>query len=65
MRDAREWARVKELFHAALERPEPERSVFLDDASIPWQRHGYVAGPPYDANADVEVWAELSLVPIG
>ena len=32
MRDAREWARVKELFHAALERPEPERSVFLDDA---------------------------------
>ena len=31
MRDAREWARIKELFDAALERPEPERSVFLDD----------------------------------
>ena len=27
-----QWARVKELFHAALEREEPERSLFLDDA---------------------------------
>lgn len=31
MRDAREWARVKELFHAALERAETERSRFVDD----------------------------------
>ena len=32
MVDAKQWARVKELFHAALERAEPERSAFLDDA---------------------------------
>ena len=32
MTDARQWARVKELFDTALEREEPERSVFLDDA---------------------------------
>ncbi len=32
MVDANQWARVKELFHAALEREEPERSVFLADA---------------------------------
>ena len=42
-----------------------DSSAFLDDASIPWQRHGYVAGPPYDGNADVEVWAERTLVPMG
>lgn len=42
-----------------------DASAFLDDAHIPWQQHGYVTGPPYDGNADVDVWAERTLDPTG
>src|SRR5215218_3069633 len=38
-----------------------DSSAFLADAHIPWQRHGYQTGPPYEGDADVEVWAELPL----
>jgi hypothetical protein len=42
-----------------------DSSAFLADAGIPWQRHGYVTGPPYDGDADVEVWTERVLGPRG
>jgi hypothetical protein len=41
-----------------------DSSAFLDDASVPWQRHGYVTGPPYNGDADVEVWVERALDPV-
>ena len=31
------------------------------DAQVPWQRSGYRTGPPYDGNADVDVWVERTL----
>jgi hypothetical protein len=36
-------------------------SVFLGRDVFPYERHGYVVGPPYAGDADVEVWAERSL----
>ena len=41
-----------------------DSSALLEDAHIPWQRHGYVTGPPYDGDADVEVWTERTLDPV-
>jgi hypothetical protein len=38
-----------------------DSSAFLSDACIPWQARGYETGPPYDGNADVEVWTERVL----
>ena len=38
-----------------------DSSAFLADAHVPWQRSGYRTGPPYDGNADVEVWVERTL----
>ena len=35
-----------------------DSSAFLADAHVPWQRSGYGTGPPYDGNADVDVWVE-------
>lgn len=37
-----------------------DSSAFLH--SLPHDRYGYVVGPPYDGDADVEVWAEKDLV---
>ena len=42
-----------------------DSSAFLADAGIPWERHGYVTGPAYDGDADVEVWTERVLAPNG
>jgi hypothetical protein len=38
-----------------------DSSAFLADAHVPWQRSGYGTGPPYDGNADVDVWVERTL----
>lgn len=38
-----------------------DSSAFLADAHVPWQRSGYQTGPPYDGNADVDVWVERTL----
>ena len=40
-----------------------DSSAFLADAEVPWQGRGYVVGPPYDGDADVETWAERTLDP--
>ena len=42
-----------------------DASVFLAEAAIPWQRRGYVTGPPYDGDADAKTWAERTLDPLG
>lgn len=42
-----------------------DSSAFLAEAGIPWQANGYVTGPPYDGNADVEVWTERILDHVG
>jgi hypothetical protein len=36
-------------------------SAFLHAAAIPYPRHGYVVGPPYDGDADTVTWAERDL----
>ena len=36
-------------------------SVFLHGATVPWERHGYVVGPPYAGDADDPVWVERDL----
>lgn len=38
-----------------------DSSVFLHTAAIPYLRHGYVIGPPYDGDADAAVSAERVL----
>jgi hypothetical protein len=38
-----------------------DSSAFLSDAELPYDRYGYEVGPPYDGDADVEVWAEKDL----
>ena len=38
-----------------------DSSAFLADAHVPWQQSGYRSGPPYDGNADVDVWVERTL----
>lgn len=40
-----------------------DSSAFRHDAQVPYLRHGYLVGPPYDGDADHEVWAERDLRP--
>jgi hypothetical protein len=39
-----------------------DSSAFLYGEELPHVRYGYVVGPPYEGDADVEVWAERDLV---
>jgi hypothetical protein len=38
-----------------------DSSAFLHGDAVPYERYGYEVGPPYDGDADVEVWAEKEL----
>jgi hypothetical protein len=38
-----------------------DATAFLVDEGLELTARGYVTGPPYDGNADVEVWAERLL----
>jgi GNAT superfamily N-acetyltransferase len=38
-----------------------DSSAFLPGDELPYARYGYTVGPPYDGDADVEVWAEKDL----
>lgn len=42
-----------------------DSSAFRHDAQVPYLRHGYLVGPPYDGDADQAVWAERDLRPAG
>jgi hypothetical protein len=38
-----------------------DSTALLLSNELPYERFGFVVGPPYDGDADVEVWAEKSL----
>jgi hypothetical protein len=38
-----------------------DSSAFLFGGQLPYARYGYAIGPPYEGDADVEVWAEKEL----
>jgi hypothetical protein len=38
-----------------------DSSAFLFGDALPYARYGYEVGPPYDGDADVEVWVEKDL----
>ena len=44
-----------------LARVRLDSSAFLFGEELPYARYGYAAGPPYEGDADVEVWAEKTL----
>lgn len=38
-----------------------DNSVFLHEATILYRRHGYVAAPPYNGDADAPMWVERDI----